>query len=88
MNNSNKDDYIKFDYNNEIYYCLITDNYQPIRNIKKVEKMNRFANFYNNKMEPIVTGWAIYGNADEMTTITPLMVKRWFEDYIKSKNCF
>lgn len=70
MKKYEQDEFIEFDYNGETLYCRITDNNEPIRIVRGVEKMSRYANFYNSDKSPIVTGWAEYGTVEEMTNIT------------------
>ena len=83
MRNSEQDEYIEFEYKGETLYCRITDNNEPIRTVRGVEKMSRFANFYDSDKNPIVTGWAEYGTVDEMTNITSFTVEKWYMEYLE-----
>lgn len=83
MRNSEQDEYIEFEYNGETFYCRITDNNEPIRTVRGVEKMSRFANFYDSDKNPIVTGWAEYGTVEEMTNITSFTVEKWYMEYLE-----
>ena len=85
MKQSEQDEWIKFEYNDETLYCCITDNNEPIRTVRGVEKMSRFANFYNSDKSPIVTGWAEYGTVEEMTNITSFTVTKWYTEYLEKK---
>ena len=80
-----QDDLIRFEHNGETFYCRITDNDKPIRMVHGIEKMSRYANFFDTNMSPITSGWAIYGTVDEMTNITPIMVEKWYCDYLNKK---
>lgn len=85
MKKYEQDEFIKFDYHEKTFYCCITDNNEPIRIVRGVEKMKRFANFYDSNKNPIVTGWAVYGTVEEMTNITSFTVIKWYEDYLERK---
>ena len=86
MKNCEQNDYIEFEYNGETFFCLITDDNRPIRKIHGVEKMSRYANFYDSCKNSIVTGVAQYGSEEEMTNIRPILVKKWYEEYINKKS--
>lgn len=85
MKKYEQDEFIEFDYNGETLYCRITDNNEPIRIVRGVEKMSRYANFYNSDKSPIVTGWAEYGTVEEMTNITSFTVTKWYAEYLEKK---
>ncbi len=85
MNRTWQDDCISFEYNGQMVFCRITDNNSPIRTIRGIEKMSRYANFYDCNNNPIVTGWAVYGTEEEMTNISPSMVEGWYKDYLNQK---
>ena len=85
MKKYEQDEFIEFDYNGETLYCRITDNNEPIRIVRGVEKMSRYANFYNSDKNPIVTGWAEYGTVEEMTNITTFTVTKWYTEYLEKK---
>ena len=85
MKKYEQDEFIEFDYNGETLYCRITDNKEPIRIVRGVEKMSRYANFYNSDKSPIVTGWAEYGTVEEMTDITSFTVTKWYAEYLEKK---
>lgn len=85
MKKYEQDEFIEFDYNGEILYCRITDNNEPIRIVRGVEKMSRYANFYNSDKSPIVTGWAEYGTVEEMANITSFTVTKWYAEYLEKK---
>lgn len=85
MKKCDQDEFIEFEYNGEIFYCRITDNNEPIRTIRGIEKMGRYANFYDGNKNPVVTGWAVYGTVEEMTNITPFSVVKWYSEYLKEK---
>ena len=85
MKKYEQDEFIEFDYNGETLYCRITDNNEPIRIVRGVEKMSRYANFYNSDKSPIVTGWAKYGTVEEMANITSFTVTKWYAEYLEKK---
>ena len=86
MKKYEQDEFIPFSYDGEMLYCCIIDNNEPIRTVRGVEKMSRFANFYDSNKKTIVTGWLEYGTVEEMTNITSFTVAKWYEEYLEKKD--
>lgn len=63
----------------KISYKIIDNSNKPIEN----EKMSRYINFCENGNNLGVKG--IYGYVEDMTNISSIDARKWFDEYLKGK---